>query len=234
MSESEGFLNPVCSRVTLDVFGPRRGILDALAGELPNFNGTLLDIGCGRMPYKSMLLTRPSHATRYVGLDLGRPLYGKPDIQWDGRNIPLHTGSVNCALATEVLEHCPEPQVVLREIARVLSSGGMLFLTVPFLWPLHDSPHDEYRYTPFAIERLLNDAGFVGIKTRPLGGWDASLAQMIGLWLRRRPMSERKREALSFIAAPLVRTLFRKDDRPEVWRDQMMITGIVGTAFKPS
>ena len=53
------------------------------------------------------------------------------------------------------------------------------------LWPLHDVPYDECRYTPFAIKRHLRNAGFEQFRLKPLGGWDASLAQMIGLWILR-------------------------------------------------
>jgi ubiquinone/menaquinone biosynthesis C-methylase UbiE len=34
-------------------------------------------------------------------------------------------------MATEVLEHCPDPQAVLREILRVHKSGGPFFAAAP-------------------------------------------------------------------------------------------------------
>jgi SAM-dependent methyltransferase len=229
------FLDPRATPVTLDSFGVRRAILRALQAELPNLTGAVLDIGCGYMPYKSLLLAPPSRATRYIGLDLTASLYrSKPDLTWDGRNIPLPEAAVDCAVATEVLEHCSAPDVVLREILRVLKPGGRLFLTVPFLWPLHDVPYDEYRYTPFALERHLASAGFVGIRLQALGGWDASLAQMIGLWVRGRPMSRSRRRALSRLAVPVVRWLLRWDRLPESFTENVMITGLSGTAEKPA
>ena len=121
----------------------------------------------------------------------------------------------------------------MRESLRVLKPGGLLFFTVPFLWPLHDVPHDEYRYTPFALERHLRNSGFVQIKLKALGGWDASLAQMIGLWVVRRPMSSRKRSILSRLALPIVRYLARHDRLPQEFDESLMITGLSGTAIKP-
>jgi SAM-dependent methyltransferase len=226
------FLNPVCSATTLDVFGDRRHLLDALVEQLERFHGTILDIGCGESPYKSLILASPSRVEEYIGLDLNND-YGSPDIYWDGQTIPLGDSSVDCAMATEVFEHCPDIEAVLGETMRVLRPGGLLFFTVPFLWPLHNSPHDEYRYTPFALERHLCNAGFERIALQSLGGWDASLAQMIGLWVRRRPMHGRLRQFLSLLLAPLVGYLFRRDSPPPVATDQTMITGIAGTAVKP-
>ena len=233
MAEHNAFLNPLPSPTTLDGFGVRRAILNALCCELKSFRGTVLDIGCGYMPYKSLVLAPPSCTERYIGLDLHDNVYQKPDLEWDGRTIPLEDSSVDYALATEVFEHCPDPELVMREAFRVLKPGGMVFFSVPFLWPLHDVPHDEYRFTPFALERHLRNAGFEQVALKPLGGWDASLAQMLGLWVRRRRMSSTKRAIFSRLALPVVRYLFSRDKPPSKFGESCMITGISGTASKP-
>ncbi len=234
MPEHHDFLNPLCLPTTLDVFVVRRVILNALCQQLGGLSGTVLDIGCGYMPYKSLVLGPPSRAEKYIGLDLKDNIYQKPDLEWDGRTIPLDDGSVDFALATEVFEHCPEPELVMREALRVLKPGGPLFFTLPFLWPLHNVPYDEYRYTPFAIERHLRNSGFGQIKLKALGGWDASLAQMIGLWVRRRPMSSHRRAILSRLALPVVRYLAGRDRPPQTFDESSMITGISGSATKPT
>ncbi len=229
----DDFTKPAFRAATLDKFIPRQAILSALLEQLPSFQGTVLDLGCGRMPYKGLVLAAPSRARQYIGMDLKDNIYGKPDLAWDGRTIPLDSNSVECAMATEVFEHCPDPQNVMCEILRVLKPRGRLFFTVPFLWPLHDSPHDEYRFTPFALDRHLRNARFDQIKMKALGGWDASLAQMIGLWVRRRPMNKYQRRILSILARPLISYLLRRDHPPGVDTDQTMITGIAGSAVKP-
>jgi hypothetical protein len=116
---------------------------------------------------------------------------------------------------------------------RVLKPGGLLFFTVPLFWPLHDVPHDEYRYTPFALEHYLRNSGFTQIKLKALGGWDASLAQTIGLWVIRRPMFSRKRTILSRLALPIIRYLARCDRLPGEFGEGLMITALSGTAIKP-
>jgi len=104
----------------------------------------------------------------------------------------------------EVFEQCDDVEVVMREAARVLVPGGLFFYTVPFLWAIHDFPHDQYRFTQFSLERHLRKAGFEHVKMEALGGWDKSLAQMLGLWVGRRPMNCVKRRILSMLAVPVV------------------------------
>jgi SAM-dependent methyltransferase len=232
MTPHDEYLNPLCSATTLDNFGLRRAILNSLTRYLNSIHGTVLDIGCGSMPYRSLLMTPPARIVRYIGMDLKGSLPG-PDLEWDGRTIPLRSESVDQSLATEVLEHVPEPGRLLAEVNRVLRPGGGIFFTVPFLWPLHCMPGDEYRYTPFSLARHLEHSGFENIRLEALGGWDASLAQMIGLWIVHRPMSSLKRGILSRAAIPAVKYLMRRDQAPSDFKKGLaMITGIAGTARK--
>lgn len=228
------FTDPQLTRDTQDLYPVRSSILNAVNVVKPRFKGSLLDIGCGVMPYRELLLSAPTNITQYIGMDLGtHGIYKKvpPDIEWDGRTAPLADASVDNAMAIEVLEHCPEPMVVLREAHRVIRSGGTFFFTVPFLWPLHDVPYDEHRYTPFAMERMLKDAGFKDVVVTSHGGWNASLAQMIGLWVTRKPMTARRRWILKRVTFPIVRSLLRNDSIGNLAHGPM-ITGLWGTAVK--
>ncbi|MCA1822692.1 MAG: methyltransferase domain-containing protein [Mycobacteriales bacterium] len=228
------FIDVPLRPATLDRWLVRNRIVDALRKTLPSVNGVVLDVGCGKQPYRSLLLAPPSCATAVFGVDIPSERYGKHDVAWDGLQLPFGDSSVDYVLATEVLEHCAVPDVVVAEMFRVLRPGGGMFLTVPFLWPLHDTPYDEYRYTPYALERILVGAGFDDVALEALGGWDASLAQLIGLWVRRRPMRATTRRILSRAALPVVRALVRRDRMPASFADGVMMTGLAGTAAKPA
>jgi SAM-dependent methyltransferase len=228
------YLAPVCRPSTLDSFGNRRLILAALRAALPQFSGTVLDVGCGEKPYRGLLLSAPSQANRYIGLDLAQNLYGTPDIVWDGKSIPLPDASVDSCLLTEVLEHCPDGAAVLRELARVLKPNGFLFLTVPFIWPIHTVPNDEYRYTPFALRRLLENAGFHDPQIRATGGRDAALAVFLGLWVRRRRPTSRVHllttPLLSLLLWPVIAFLMRRDRTPDAFEESSLIVGLSAQA----
>lgn len=215
----------------LDAFVPRRRLAAALEAAGARFHGTVLDVGCGDQPYRDWILST-TRATAYIGVDLFNPLYGGPDVAWDGIRLPVGDASVQTVLLTEVLEHCPDPAGVLDECLRVLAPGGVLYLTVPFLWPLHDAPHDEHRFTPFALERLLRHAGFDELNIDALGGWDAAVAQLLALWARRR-FRGRKRRLVSFALLPMIALLDRHDQPPTRFTNSTMVTGLAATARRP-
>ena len=232
-SHDGAFLDPQPTPEFMDQYLVRKGILARLTQAIPIFRGTLLDVGCGQMPYREHILAQNPQITRYIGLDFATGKYAdrrQPDLAWDGVTIPLPDGGADCAMATEVLEHCPDPVSVLREIRRVLVPGGSLFFTTPFLWPIHDAPHDHYRYTPYALRRLLEEAGFTDVRVEALGGWNASLAQMLGLWLRRAPMDAESRDRLTRDLHPFFTELVRTDVAPTDFSKNPMVTGLFGTA----
>ena len=105
-SRYHSFLNPILRPDSLDTAGVRRAILDALTSNARFLKGVLLDVGCGDMPYKEILLKPAGCAEQYIGLDIPNSIYSKPDLAWDGSRMPLKSESVDCALATEVTSVC--------------------------------------------------------------------------------------------------------------------------------
>lgn len=236
LGETDGFVNLEFSVVNLDKYLIRTSIKNALDWSLGSIKGRLLDAGCGKMPYREYILKKGA-VREYIGLDIETALIYdeniKPDYTWDGKVMPFEDDSFDSCIAIEVLEHCPEPEVFLKEVNRVLKPGGIFFFTVPFLWNLHEVPHDEYRYTPFALERHLKSSGFKEIEIKAAGGWHAALAQMLGMWVRRSPMSERKRQMLSVFLKPVISLLIKKDKYSIVdFSESQMITGLYGMAKK--
>ncbi|MFY0715066.1 class I SAM-dependent methyltransferase [Seonamhaeicola sp. NFXS20] len=232
----DGFIDIAFDKGNLDRYYIRTSILKALNIVIPQLSGNLLDIGCGKMPYKNYILEH-SEVKTYIGLDIENALMYdatiKPDVTWDGKTMPFEKESFDCAFGTEVLEHCPEPEIVLKEVYRVLKPGGIFFFTVPFLWNLHEVPHDEYRYTPFSLQRHLEHVGFNNIEIKATGGWHASMAQMLGLWVRRSDMPNFKRDVLSSLIKPFMSYLI-KIDKPELinFKEGQMVTGLYGIAKK--
>lgn len=232
------FVDIKLSEKNLDIYFIRTSIFRALKDNVDKFHGRLLDVGCGKMPYKKFILEN-SGVAEYVGLDIETALVYdinvKPDIYWDGIKIPVGDKSFDTAIGTELLEHCFHPGVTLQEIHRVLKPGGTFFFTVPFLWNLHEVPYDAYRYTPFSLNQLLMENGFREIEIYSFGGWHSSFAQAIGLWVRRSGMRYRYRKVFSMLLKPIVKLLIKKDLRnfgSSNFSEGMMIPGLFGTCKK--
>lgn len=198
------------------------------------FKGKLLDLGCGKMPYKN-LIQECSFIDCYLGVDIENDAYQnsgvKPDIIWDGKTIPVSPDSVDTVLLVEVLEHVPDPLQILKEVFRILQKGGNVFITVPFIWNLHDVPYDQYRYTPFALNRLLMEAGFSKIHIESFGNWHASLAQVLSCWVRRSWMSGPSRKILSWILLPVIKYLYKKDKLIYAGCQNKFLEGFMCTGF---
>lgn len=137
--------------------------LPALAGR------RLADLGCGTAPLRpfyerfverSWALDWPS-SVHSVQINAFADLAG---------GVPLRTGAVDTILISDVLEHLVDPADLLSECHRLLEPGGRLIGNVPFMYGLHEEPHDHYRYTEHGLRHLLLAAGFTDVRVRPIGG----------------------------------------------------------------
>ena len=221
---------------TMTYYTVRNAILASVRRETADFYGCVLDVGCGFMPYRG-LIEKLDAVEHYVGMDVeGQTLYvdSAPDLTWNGRVVPASDESFDCVMATEFLEHIADPATVLVEIKRIMRPGGKLFATVPFIWNLHELPYDEFRYTPSSMSRILLEAGFSDIRVDPLAGWNAALAQMLGLWLGFSPTRRSIRGLLRYIMFPLYAALVRTDARFSGFDgfERSMFTGLSVTARK--
>lgn len=126
--------------------------------------GKVLDIGAG----DRWLERKLNPEATYVALDYpstGRDLYGAtPHVFADAATLPFADGTFDAVVCLEVIEHVPDPERVLAEIARVLRPGGRAWLSMPFLYPLHDAPFDFQRFTEFGFRRSLGRAGLEVVK----------------------------------------------------------------------
>lgn len=132
----------------------------ALHEAFSGFSGVVVDIGCADRRASRCL---PS-GCEYVGLDYPRTaigLYGsRPDVFGDARRLPFGDRSVDAVVLKDVLEHVQGPHAALEECARILRPGGSLVVWMPFMYPVHDAPHDFQRFTSHGLAAYLVEAGF--------------------------------------------------------------------------
>ncbi len=136
----------------------RKGLYESISKLSPNLRGKLLDIGCGTKPYKDIC-----KVDEYIGLEIddGANRNNKhADVLYDGRKIPFSDKTFDSIIITQVFEHVFNPEEFLQEVNRVMKLGGMLLMTVPFVWDEHEQPYDYARYTSFGLKYILNNNGF--------------------------------------------------------------------------
>lgn len=137
----------------------RRELALALSKLASRLTGEELDFGAGSQPYRSFL----KNFSSYVSLEYDTPLNRErkvANIFYDGISIPVETGSYDGILSTQTLEHVLNPDIIVSEWTRVLKEGGMLPITMPFMWPEHEMPYDYQRYSSGGLRLLLEKSGF--------------------------------------------------------------------------
>jgi SAM-dependent methyltransferase len=116
--------------------------------------GRVLDLGCGVGHSYRELEPRTS-----VGLDVDAgALAGqeRATVRADMRAIPFPDASFASVLAVHSIEHVPDPETVLGEIARVLEPGGTAVLVTPnrLTFARPDEVIDPYHYRELDAEEL--------------------------------------------------------------------------------
>jgi len=107
--------------------------------------GFTLDLGSSASPY-------PGLYESGVAFDI---VPYEVDVTGDAHFLPFRPCSFQNILCTEVLEHLTNPEQAVREMERVLKPGGTLVLSTRFIFPVHDAPHDYYRFTRHGLEWLF-------------------------------------------------------------------------------
>jgi N-acetylglucosaminyl-diphospho-decaprenol L-rhamnosyltransferase len=151
--------------------GVARAVSEAF--DLP---GPILEIGSyqvsgqkGIADLRGIFRARP-----YVGIDV-RPGPGVDQIA-DVEALPHAKGSIGTVIALSTFEHVKHFWRGLDEVYRVLRKDGAFLISCPFSFHIHNYPSDYWRFTPEALEVLLQDypskiLGWHGPGKRPQNVW---------------------------------------------------------------
>jgi len=103
-----------------------------LRGVSLDSKSKVLDVGCGT-GNNTLLFTETSHA-KVIGLDISFGMLEKayeksktvPLVQAPADTLPFANNEFQFAFMTEVIHHLPYPQSSIKDIHRVLETGGLL------------------------------------------------------------------------------------------------------------
>jgi SAM-dependent methyltransferase len=143
MSNAGGF-NPAWQRHVAEYAEAAR-----LVGE-----GPVLDLGCGVGHSNHLFGDRDS-----VGVDVdSKALEGqdRPTLVADMRRLPLADGEFPSVVSIHSVEHVPDPERVVAEVARVLAADGVAFFVTPnrLTFGLPDEVIDPFHWIEFDPEQL--------------------------------------------------------------------------------
>jgi SAM-dependent methyltransferase len=124
----------------------------------------IADLGAGQISYKKLIAGFPN----YFGVDFYP--YDEVKVVCDfTEKLPIKDSAVDAVILSNVLEHVPTPELLIREAFRILKPGGTIIGAVPFIIKIHQEPHDFLRYTNYMLEALFKNAGFTKIELSALG-----------------------------------------------------------------
>lgn len=95
-------------------------------------------------------------------------------------SLPFENASVARIVCDNVIEHIRVPAVAVNEIHRILETGGVAYISTPFLYPLHGSPGDFTRWTEQGLRGLFEEFEFVelGMRAGPFSALTAYLCYL--------------------------------------------------------
>jgi SAM-dependent methyltransferase len=169
---------------------------DAIESGLDQYaanGGRALDVGCGGKPFRAHLESRgmrytsldtqqqPGMTTDFIcAIDGDLPSALGAGTRGAGGESRSSFGPFDLILCTEVLEHVADWDTAWVNLRSLLAPGGVLILTCPFIYPLHEEPYDFYRPTAHAIRHWADKSGLEIVEQRNLGtAWDV-LGTVIG------------------------------------------------------
>ncbi len=117
----------------------------------------VLDAGAGSQPYRDLFDHAHYESADFEAVDKS---YAPSTYICDLASIPVEDGRFDRVVFNQVLEHIPEPSIVLSELRRVMKGDAKIICTCPLFYEEHEIPYDFYRYTQFGLKHLFQEAGF--------------------------------------------------------------------------
>ena len=112
---------------------------ESIIREISNDLSIVLDVGCGNGWVSKKLIPL---GKKVISMDISstNPINAIREVQHknhagliaDAYNIPLKENSIDCIIASEILEHVPDPKSFIISLIKLLKHNGKLIITTPF------------------------------------------------------------------------------------------------------
>src|SRR5579872_4786514 len=147
-----------------------------LAGRAPV---RILDVGCGVKPYYPFFA---GVVSEYIGVDVVEN--PAADLLGPVESLPVDDAAFDVVLCTQVLEHCDDPALAVRELRRVTAPGGRVLASTHGVQVYHPSPVDYWRWTHEGLRRLFEqNAEWASLRVEAGAGTASALAMLLGIYV---------------------------------------------------
>lgn len=116
-----------------------RRLHESIIKEVAEDMSVILDVGCGNGWVSKKLIPT---GRKVISMDISteNPVKAVREVQHknhagliaDAYNIPLKEDSIDCIIASEVLEHVQDPKTFITHLIKLLKHDGKLIITMPY------------------------------------------------------------------------------------------------------
>lgn len=130
-----------------------------------SIDGRILDVGGSKKSgYHELIKGNHTITTGNINEAYGIDVVFDAQKPW-----PFPSASFDGVLLVNILEHLYQYAVAAQEAHRVLKEGGVVAGVVPFMFNVHASPNDYFRYTKSTLLKIFSERGFRDIQVTELG-----------------------------------------------------------------
>lgn len=162
---------------------PKSYTREVLRDLLPKYCiGKVVDVGSGRAKYRDYIR---KYAESYITVDNMSSGYQfgpsdiKPDVISDILKMPFENNSFDTVICTEVLEHVEDPFALMKEISRILETGGQAIISSGWISAYHREPKDYWRFSHDAYQLLCDKNGLELLEIQRQGGIFTTLLYLV-------------------------------------------------------
>ena len=135
----------------------------------------VLDYGAGNSPYKKYV-----NCDEYKTLDIVQNTKKNIDlIIKPNSKIPAKKNYFDFILLVDVISHIYDFDSVLKDCHRVLKKNGKILIFTPFMYRENETPNDYWRFTSFAIRKIINKNKYKNVKIKKIGNENFTIYSII-------------------------------------------------------
>lgn len=134
-------------------------------------SGQVLDCACGVGYGSDILLRDGAHVSGVTGVDIDPEAIGYATVNYARACVSFECadatkfdgGPFDCVVSFETIEHVPDPEALVDNLARLLKPGGVFVASVPVTPSVDINPYHLHDFTQASFRRMFEKRGFTEV-----------------------------------------------------------------------